>query len=463
MKAMAVCSACLAIGCQEPAPPRAQAIVWVDTDAPAPRMVDRLRIELIDAITFEPACDDCLYVVALDESTQWPVSFAVTPPEDERRVLVRLTLHPATRTAGGFPLPETSIERVAEVQFGDEILEQDVFMTLDCAGVPSALPLGTTCEALGAWSVPVRAASPHVDAPSRMGTWRMEVATGCADAPRPDTGVHDEEICIPGGVFWMGDYRRQGFGPQFDAVPEHAVAVGPIFLDKYEFTVGRYRALKDAGVSVSPAPTKNCHGTTKAPGCDRCNLPASSGDDENDAFPLNCVSAPAAEELCAFYGARLPSEAEWEWAGGSREEERLFAWGNDVSCDSNIQVTCIAPVDAASGVGSSPVATNATDLTIEGLQDMSGSLFELMIDTFQTYADPCWKPGSYGSSPFCAPPPDDPTQPSHGRVIRGTHLDSSGSGSWSIGGRRALDPPNAANYTMGFRCARSAAPAPPAH
>src|SRR5262249_39172436 len=72
-------------GCGAPnvplAPPRAQAVVNLTSDAPAPALVDRVRIVVLDH-AFRPACAACVLERAIDANTRWPLSFGVVPAAD---------------------------------------------------------------------------------------------------------------------------------------------------------------------------------------------------------------------------------------------------------------------------------------------------------------------------------------------------------------------------------------------
>jgi formylglycine-generating enzyme required for sulfatase activity len=423
------------------APPRPQAIVYVDTDAPVPRLTDRLRIRVLrDTGELLPvACDGCARDLALDETTSWPISFGIAPPEDGARTLVEATLYPSGRVGSADLDPATSARHAVEIRFGDAIVAQELFVSFACAGI-TTVP-GSTCDATGA-VVPVAAAPAHTDgATSRLGTFRAEHARTCAAA----TGA--DEVCVAGNTYWMGDARRRGFGAFIDAVPEHAVTVSPFLLDRFEYTVARYRAALDAGFT---------HGgrgplVRETPGNEPCNWSAT--DTSRDDHPPNCIDVSLAIALCAHEGKRLPTEAEWEWAAGSRENETLYPWGNSrPTCSSDPGANCWPE----SGLQTRPVGALVQDVTSDGVHDMSMDVAELLDDFFQKYTEPCWTPGAYGPDPRCDPPLE---QPVYGRNLRGGHhAPGDAAGYVNMIGSRSSVPAGAFAAHIGFRCARADGP-----
>jgi formylglycine-generating enzyme required for sulfatase activity len=232
----------------------------------------------------------------------------------------------------------------------------------------------------------------------------------------------------------MGDVRRQGLGANVDAVPEHLVSVSSFFVDRYEYTVGRYRDALARGFTASVAPPNTQESDPK------CSLPVDPEDPTRDAFPLNCVHPNLAAELCALEGKRLPTEAEWEWIAGNTTDERLFPWGDVREEDTTVRD------------GPGPVGSRMFDEAV-GVRDLAWNVSEWMADDFQTYVERCWVPGSYGVDPICISMEDDVL---HGRSVRG--------GYWmQRGDPIAAYLPMAPNRQVfaqrllpqiGFRCAR---------
>lgn len=103
-------------------------------------------------------------------------------------------------------------------------------------------------------------------------------------------------------------------------------------------------------------------------------------------FPVVWVSQEDASAYCNFYGKRLPSEAEWQYAGQGTDG-RKWPWGNDFdSTLCNNATGKPTPVDKFSGV-SSPY----------GVKDMVGNVWQLTQDVYDngSYYFAIIKGGSY--------------------------------------------------------------------
>src|SRR5260221_14361322 len=79
--------------CGSPAPPRAQVLLFVNTDVPIPTLADTLRIDSLD-----PAGTVLTTrILAAPDATNWPVSFGVVPRADGQVTHLRLRLYPGER------------------------------------------------------------------------------------------------------------------------------------------------------------------------------------------------------------------------------------------------------------------------------------------------------------------------------------------------------------------------------
>jgi formylglycine-generating enzyme required for sulfatase activity len=467
--AAALLSACV----QEPALPRAQAVVHIDTDAPVPRMLDRLRITVLDE-ALHPVCDECTRDLALDDATIWPISFGVIPPVDGGRRFVRVTAFLSGRTAANAPLAATAVDEIAELRFGEGVLHQDVFLPFDCAGVPPDLAARTSCHTAAPDVEPIGPTLPHAsDTTSRTGTWRAANTRACQGTPRVETpGLHDGERCIPGGSFWMGDYRALGDLAPPTVLPEHPVTVSPFFLDTTEYTVGRYRAALALGFQtrVPPLTRQNLNNLPEddnnrclSEACGSCCCTfLGEQNAANDDLPLTCVSLELAEQLCAWEHRSLPTEAQWEWAAGAREHEWLYPWGNQEPGCGMLGGLLYPPRWAPNTVcgpvvqwSSGPVASHPIDQTPDGVMDLAGSVSELTADSFQFYTERCWQLGAYGPDPLCVLMDQDFD---YGATSRGGNFLSPTLDNFAAPARALAQSVffvRAGLVTYGFRCARA--------
>jgi formylglycine-generating enzyme required for sulfatase activity len=214
-----------------------------------------------------------------------------------------------------------------------------------------------------------------------------------------------------------------------DNTPEHQAKVRPYYLDRYEVTVGRFRAFMAAydawrqaghpsvgegaieGVpgsgwqsewSVSLADSRASESaaiTDIAVLYSDQDLTWTDSPGEAEAYPVYAVDWYMAQAFCIWDGGRLPTEAEWEFAAAGGEENRLFPWGQalPVSTGSN--------ANAVFGCSGTDVCTNRQkDLAPVGSRslgdgryghaDLLGSVSEWIWDRYTgdwytTVGDPC--------------------------------------------------------------------------
>jgi formylglycine-generating enzyme required for sulfatase activity len=198
-------------------------------------------------------------------------------------------------------------------------------------------------------------------------------------------------VFIPGGTFQMGStqaeieeaielcqehyyicnrwyYERES--------PIHSVSQDSYWIDQTEVSNAQYRLCVDAGECAEPL---------------TCQKGEPTFDDLNQTnHPVVCVNWADAQNYCHWVGARLPSEAEWEYA--YRGEQRLiFTWGNEFDgsnlnyCDENCSQT---HTDARFDDGfaqTAPVGSYPSGMSWSGVYNLSGNVSEWVSDWFGEY------------------------------------------------------------------------------
>ena len=220
----------------------------------------------------------------------------------------------------------------------------------------------------------------------RVATWKPALTSACDGQPLPD------EVCVPGGAFWMGDPRLDLTGlPENDGERERLVVVSPFFMSQTEVTVAAYR--RDGPhppASRSVAPADNPH--ERDTGIPNCTFTSDPSD--TDDQPVNCISWDLAQEFCEDRGGTLPSEAQLEFVMGGRRSAR-FVWGDDgASCvDGTFDRGSANDECGPQGVGVSDVGQGERDrLEVPGgaLVDLNGNVREWASDRWNRQTEACW-------------------------------------------------------------------------
>jgi iron(II)-dependent oxidoreductase len=240
-----------------------------------------------------------------------------------------------------------------------------------------------------------------------------------------------EMVLVPAGCFPMGN----SMGVEKEQ-PVHLVCIpAPFWMDLTEVTVAQYTDFMNA----SRSQPDDILVWTNASGQDFIQVVQEGArwvPAPGDATrPLEAVPYAKAVEYCIWRGARLLTEAEWEFAARG-PEGWLYPWGNDFDPEKVVRT-----YDKVPPAGSKPQGASWV-----GALDQSSSLYEWVSTIFRPYPyDPL-----DGREAGLA---QDDTSP---RVLRGGawyHTDTMYDNVTATG--RISLPPWYVSWPMGIRCARS--------
>lgn len=248
---------------------------------------------------------------------------------------------------------------------------------------------------------------------------------------------------IPAGSFLMGSNDGEA-----DEKPVHRVTLPTYYLDQYEVTMDDYQKCVRAGRCSALEKTVKWEQYSEedvkkySP---LCNVNQRG----KGRHPVNCVDWSQAAAYCKWFGKRLPTEEEWEYAARGTEG-RKYPWGNEKpragllnacgsECVEMFKKLDLTSKEMYSGNDgwemTAPVGSVKGDKSPFGVMDLGGNVTEWVQD---------WYRNSYQKS-------DGPTR---NRSLRG--------GSWFDfnpsfvrAPDRDGDSPEDRFSGVGFRCART--------
>jgi formylglycine-generating enzyme len=193
--------------------------------------------------------------------------------------------------------------------------------------------------------------------------------------------------------------------------------------DKYEVTVGRFRAFVAANQGTQanpPAVGAGTHPNISGSGWEaswntnlaadtaaliagvKCTPDFQTWTDEpgpNENRPMNCVNWYQAMAFCAWDGGYLPTEAEWNYAATGGDQQRAFPWSSPVAGSLAIAGSYASYYDGADCIGDGMSGCALSDLARVGTKpmgdgrwgqsDLAGNVSEWTLDWFASYASPC--------------------------------------------------------------------------
>ena len=253
-----------------------------------------------------------------------------------------------------------------------------------------------------------------------------------------------EMVLVPADTFIMGSDEENVVSAP-DEQPQREVQLNAFYIDIYEVNVEQYAAfLNRLGNYQRACDNVDCTLPRNLAGYTNYLEEQDLGDGTIQYFPMtgfanypaNHISWYGAKNYCQSVGARLPTEAEWEYAARGTDG-RLYPWG-DKAPDETLAVFQSETFDNMKPVDALPDGTSPF-----GLFGMAGSLWE-------------WTSDWYDETYYLEAPNINPQGPETGfaRVVRG--------GAWPFNNQadrirtsnRYSLSPDFISSTVGFRCVR---------
>jgi formylglycine-generating enzyme required for sulfatase activity len=212
-----------------------------------------------------------------------------------------------------------------------------------------------------------------------------------------------------------------------DELLQHRVRLSGYFLDRREVSVADYEACVRVGRCAAPPYDR---------GARRFKDPS---------FPVTFVTWDDAQAFCAFRGARLPSEAEFERAARGVSGRR-FPWGQlpngHLANHGRLGMDETDDVDGFAELA--PVDSFSAGRTPEGFLNLAGNVAEWVQDRYAV---------QYPDTPTLDPTGPDASNATSARVVRGGSYQSPLA--WLRGAARGAFLASERRPSLGFRCARS--------
>jgi formylglycine-generating enzyme required for sulfatase activity len=268
-------------------------------------------------------------------------------------------------------------------------------------------------DVAGVDSAPMDAPSGDVAPPSCVGLPTTCGANGndsCCNSPE-----------VPGGTYYRS-FDLAGDANSGNTM--YPATVSNFRLDKYEVTVGRFRAFVQAGMGTQsnhPKVGEGAHANIPGSGWDsswnptlvadtaalvagvKCDSTFQTWTDTpgpNEDRPINCITWYEAMAFCAWDGGYLPTEAEWNYAAVGGDQHRAYPWSSPAG-SLTLDASYASYSDGLGGrcLGDGMPDCALTDLVAVGTKpdgvgrwgqlDLAGNVYEWTFDWSGDYVIPC--------------------------------------------------------------------------
>jgi formylglycine-generating enzyme required for sulfatase activity len=234
----------------------------------------------------------------------------------------------------------------------------------------------------------------------------------------PPVQITDPRGAVPMRLVSGGEFMMGSAAGLPNASLEQTISIDSFYIDTYEVTNVMYRTCVEAGACQFP---KRVNSVTRVAYYTR---------PEFDNYPVVYVDWYMANSFCAWRGARLPTEAEWEKAARGTEG-RTYPWGEEIS--STEANYAGAQNDTAS------VFDFANGMSPYGVHNMAGNVAE-------------WTNSLFVGYPYSAMDGREDPNVTGDRVIRGGSWVKADDADKLRSFHRERADPNTFSENIGFRC-----------
>ncbi|HEX3483393.1 MAG TPA: formylglycine-generating enzyme family protein [Kofleriaceae bacterium] len=295
------------------------------------------------------------------------------------------------------------------------------------------------------------------------------IPSECLTLPATCGAAGNDNCCaslpVPAGTYFRSYDTAGDTGSGDQSSP---ATVSRFRLDKYDVTVGRFRAFVMAGQGTQsnpPSPGGGAHAQIPGSGWDaswnaslvadkatlvsamQCDSQLSTWDaaaGSHDTLPINCITWYEAMAFCAWDGGYLPTEAEWNDAatgGGDSQGQRAYPWGNQVPDDTRANYHCRGDGDTQTCKAGDilPVGSKSAGDGRWGQSDLAANMSNWLLDYYAPYNSPCSDCAEITSGT--------------NRIQRGGSFGDDVTGIRTAYRNAAV--PTTRYYFIGFRCARA--------
>lgn len=245
-------------------------------------------------------------------------------------------------------------------------------------------------------------------------------------------------VTISAGSFKMGcDKELEKKCPK-DTEPLHEVALSSYVMDKFEVPVELFEKCIEEKVCTNEN-AEEPHYRTSSDSY-QCNI----GNKNRKNHPANCVTWFGAKAYCEWLGRRLPTEAEWEYAAKSGQNQ-IYPWGDTpiATCENNVMFD----KDKDDGCGHNstfPIGSKPNGASAQGIYDLSGNVAE--------YTNDWYEKNFYSTEDASQKDPKGPAEPEtdKSKVVRGgSYINGDDRARSSFRSSTELNKPD---INFGFRC-----------